>query len=99
MSKKISKTNLELKKGEYWLDEEAKRIRISVLKAETLENLKKDQIMMHIVSPNGMIDLIVNDRILRELKKELYRYEAIYLGKKPKIMNRKIRARDVAWRF
>ncbi|MBU0471502.1 MAG: hypothetical protein KKF65_02685 [Nanoarchaeota archaeon] len=88
---------LQINENRYDFDDEAKHIRIGAIRKSELPELKKDQLYLFIGTKRGLINLQVNHRQIIELKKEIYQYEAIYLGKKPSIRGRRISAREVEW--
>ncbi|MFH0875563.1 MAG: hypothetical protein V1859_06490 [archaeon] len=67
---------MQIHSSGYHFDEEAKHIRIGMIKKGELEYIKKDQIMLFIGTPRGLINLAVTNKQLRELKTEIDRYNA-----------------------
>jgi len=92
-------TTIQIHKSGYHFDDKAQHLRIGVLKREDFDYLKKDQVTLFIGTERGLIDLALTHRQVMELKQEIFRYEAVFLGRGPKWMGKKITTKDVEWKF
>ena len=93
------RATMQIYENGYFFDDKAENIRIHVMKKEIHEHLKKDQLMVSIGTQRGLITLYVNHRQLVDLKRELFRYEAVFLNRGPEWFGKKITPKDMEWEF
>jgi len=93
------RATLQVYDNGYFFDDKADNIRIHLMKKEDFKHIKKDQLMIGVGTKKGLITLYVNHVQLVDLKRELFRYEAIFLGRGPKWFGKKITPKDMSWTF